>query len=78
MAAGWRLGRSETLGGYLIFSPFSSSIDQFGEEGGSSDVKLKQLGCVRVQLSEERRKQVIKRNKVLDGQSKADQSGASG
>lgn len=46
---------------YFFFS--SSSIDQYSEEGGTSDVAGKLLGCVRVQLSQGRRKQGIKRER---------------
>lgn len=38
-----------------------SSIERCSAEGGSSDVAVKLLGCVRVQLSRGRRKQGIKR-----------------
>lgn len=41
---------------------FPSSIDHSSGEGGSSDVAAKLLGCVRVQLSQGRRKQGIKRS----------------
>lgn len=43
-------------------------------EGGSSDVAVKLLGCVRVQLSEGRRKQEIKRKAVLKGQGERTES----
>lgn len=47
---------------------FPSSIDHSSGEGGSSDVAAKLLGCVRVQLSQGRRKQGIKRS-WKDGES---------
>lgn len=66
MLRGCRLGRGWMLGGSVspsnLFIFFPSSIDQYCGEGGSSDVAVKLLGCVRVQLSQGRRKQGIKRS----------------
>lgn len=69
MLRGCRLGRGWMLGGSVSPSHFfPSSIDHSSGEGGSSDVAAKLLGCVRVQLSQGRRKQGIKRS-WKDGES---------
>lgn len=63
LGRGWMLGGSVSPSKFFFFFFFPSSIDQYSEEGGTSDVAGKLLGCVRVQLSQGRRKQGIKRER---------------
>ena len=69
-----RLQVGAGLDAHTDFLP--SSIDQRCEEGGSSDVVAKLLGCVRVQPSEGRRrvgiKKTKKRTEVVKGPRRAD------
>lgn len=47
---------------------FTLSIDQYGGEGGSSDVAVKLLGCVRVQLSKRKKETRNKKGKKGRGE----------